>query len=131
MNRREAREKSLQALYQIDVSGANPAEAIRNVVPEEVDDSYVHQCVLGTYEHLDEIDGCIKQHLENWSFDRLAKVDRNILRLAVYEMKYREDVPANVAINEAVEIGKRFGDERSGKFINGVLSRIKKSLENK
>ncbi|MBE3570298.1 MAG: transcription antitermination factor NusB [Bacillales bacterium] len=131
MNRREAREKSLQALYQIDVSSAVPAEAIRNVVPEEVDHSYVHQCVLGTYEQLDEIDDCIKQHLENWSFDRLAKVDRNILRLAVYEMKYREDVPANVAINEAVEIGKRFGDERSGKFINGVLSKIKKSLENK
>jgi N utilization substance protein B len=131
MNRRKAREKILQALYQIDISGIDPAEAIRNVVHEDIEDGYVHQCVFGAYEHLDQIDDCIKQHLENWSFDRLAKVDRNILRLAVYEMEYREDIPANVAINEAVELGKRFGDERSGKFINGVLSKIKKSLEDK
>ncbi|GLY09913.1 transcription antitermination factor NusB [Pseudobacillus badius] len=128
MKRRTAREKSLQALYQIDVSGAEPEAAITNVLEEGPADEYLHKSVIGTIEHREEIDELIKAHLEKWSFDRLAKVDRNILRLAVFEMKYGEDVPEKVAINEAIELAKQFSDEQSGKFINGVLSRIKESL---
>ncbi|KIL75254.1 transcription antitermination factor NusB [Bacillus badius] len=128
MKRRTAREKSLQALYQIDVSGAEPEAAITNVLEEAPADEYLHKSVIGTIEHREEIDELIKAHLEKWSFDRLAKVDRNILRLAVFEMKYGEDVPEKVAINEAIELAKQFSDEQSGKFINGVLSRIKESL---
>ncbi|KAB7708809.1 transcription antitermination factor NusB [Bacillus aerolatus] len=128
MKRRTAREKSLQALYQIDISGAAPEEAIENVLEGAPADEYLRTSVTGTAQRLEEIDGIIKANLENWSFNRLAKVDRNILRLAVFEMKYAEDVPEKVAINEAVELAKHFSDERSSKFINGVLSRIKESL---
>ncbi|OCA92645.1 transcription antitermination factor NusB [Pseudobacillus wudalianchiensis] len=128
MKRRTAREKSLQALYQMDVSGAEPEEAIANVLGEEAADEYLSKSVKGTFEHLEEIDATIKAHLEKWSFDRLARVDRNILRLAVFEMKYGDDVPVKVAINEAIELAKQFSDEQAGKFINGVLSRIQESL---
>ncbi|WP_100331523.1 transcription antitermination factor NusB [Bacillus xiapuensis] len=128
MKRRTAREKSLQALYQMDMSGADPREAISNVLEEAPHDEYLQSAVMGTASHLNDIDELIKANLEKWSFDRLAKVDRNILRLAVFEMKYLDDVPAKVAINEAVELAKHFSDERSGKFINGVLSRIHDSL---
>ncbi|MEK4028853.1 MULTISPECIES: transcription antitermination factor NusB [Bacillaceae] len=128
MKRRTAREKSLQALYQMDVSGAEPEEAIKNVLEEEPADEYLSKSVKGTFEHLEEIDAIIKAHLEKWSFDRLARVDRNILRLAVFEMKYENDVPEKVTINEAIELAKQFSDEQSGKFINGVLSRVKETL---
>ncbi|WP_203361794.1 transcription antitermination factor NusB [Bacillus sp. REN10] len=129
MKRRTAREKSLQALYQIDMSGATPEEAIQHVLEDAPVDEYLQNSVMGTISHLEEIDQMVKVNLEKWSFDRLAKVDRNILRLAVYEMKYADDVPDKVAINEAVELAKHFSDERSSKFINGVLSRIKDSIQ--
>ncbi|OMP67711.1 transcription antitermination factor NusB [Domibacillus epiphyticus] len=130
MNRRASREKAIQALYQMDLSGAEAAEAIENVLNGDSSESgYLHNIVLGVEDHLEEIDKSIKENLENWSFDRLAKVDRNILRLAVYEMTYVEDVPSKVAMNEAIELAKRFSDERAGKFINGVLSKINQSMK--
>ncbi len=130
MNRRTAREKGIQALYQMDVSGAGSAEAIETVLNgDESDSSYLHEIVTGVEQNLDKIDAKIKANLEKWSFDRLAKVDRNILRLAVYEMSYAEDIPAKVAVNEAIELAKYFSDERAGKFINGVLSKVHQSME--
>ncbi|MGG3450129.1 MULTISPECIES: transcription antitermination factor NusB [Bacillaceae] len=130
MNRRTAREKGIQALYQMDLSGAEASEAIENVLNgDDSESSYLYDVVEGVERNLEEIDNTIKENLEKWSFDRLAKVDRNILRLAVYEMKQSEDVPAKVAINEAVELAKHFSDERASKFINGVLSKINKSME--
>lgn len=130
MNRRTAREKGIQALYQMDLSGAEASEAIENVLNgDDSESSYLYDVVQGVERNLEDIDNIIKENLEKWSFDRLAKVDRNILRLAVYEMKQSEDVPAKVAINEAVELAKHFSDERAGKFINGVLSKINKSME--
>ena len=130
MNRRTAREKAIQALYQMDVSGAESAEAVANVLDgSENDSSYLHEIVAGVETHRDEIDASIKNNLEKWSFDRLAKVDRNILRLAVYEINYSDDVPAKVAVNEAIELAKYFSDERAGKFINGVLSKINQSMD--
>ncbi|MCP3763288.1 transcription antitermination factor NusB [Domibacillus sp. A3M-37] len=130
MNRRTAREKGIQALYQMDLSGAESAEAVENVLNgDESDSSYLQEIVAGVETHRDEIDAMIKNNLEKWSFDRLAKVDRNILRLAVYEMNYSDDVPAKVAINEAIELAKYFSDERAGKFINGVLSKINQLMD--
>lgn len=85
--------------------------------------------VHGTSNHLNEIDEMIAQHLEKWTINRLAKVDLNILRLGVFELMYVDDIPANVAINEALEVSKRFGDEQSSKFINGVLSKIKDTTQ--
>lgn len=128
MKRRVAREKALQALFQIDMSGIEPEVALTNVLEEEEKmDAYLQQIVLGFIENQERIDGLIRENLEKWSFDRLAKVDRNILRLGVYELLFVEDVPNKVVINEAVEIAKIFGDEQSSKFINGVLSKVSQS----
>ncbi|MCJ8006789.1 transcription antitermination factor NusB [Lederbergia wuyishanensis] len=125
MKRRIAREKALQALYQIDISGTEPAEAIEFVLEDQKADLFLQNLVEGTLKNLQEIDQEISKHLENWSIDRLSKVDVNILRLAIYEIKFSIDVPENVAINEAIEVAKKFGDDKSGKFINGILSKVK------
>lgn len=130
MKRRVAREKALQALYQIDLSDIPVDEAIENVLDGEEQNDFLHSLVVNTVEHLDEIDETIKRYLEKWSIDRLAKVDLNILRIGVYELLYNDEVPKNVAINEAIEVAKRFGDEKSSKFINGILSKVKAEVEN-
>jgi N utilization substance protein B len=131
MKRRTAREKALQALFQMDMNEASPEDAILNALDGQESDDYLEKLVNGTATHLAEIDAMISRHLENWTLDRLAKVELNILRLAAYELMYAEDVPANVAINEALEIAKRFADEKSAKFINGVLNQMKDSIESK
>jgi transcription antitermination protein NusB len=129
MKRRTAREKALQALFQIDVSQADPSEAIEHVLEGEEGDDYLTLLVTGVLENKEEIDSMIKQYLEKWKLERLATVDRNLLRQGVYELKYSKDVPANVVIDEAIEIAKIFGDDQSSRFINGVLSKVKDSLE--
>ncbi|WP_053364055.1 transcription antitermination factor NusB [Bacillus sp. FJAT-27251] len=129
MKRRTAREKALQALFQIDISEAEINDAIEHVLEEEKKDAYLTQLVEGTVSHKDEIDSAIKRQLENWTIDRLAHVDRSLLRLAVYELMYcKEQVPANVVMDEAIEIAKIYGDDQSSKFINGVLSKVKQNL---
>lgn len=128
MNRRTSREKALQAVFQVDVGKSDPENAYRHVLGKDNDDVFLKKLFFGTVEHLHELDQIITDHLENWSLDRLANVDRNLLRIAVYEMKYMEDVPYTVSINEAVEIAKRFGDEKSSRFINGVLAKVMETL---
>lgn len=130
MKRRTAREKALQALFQIDVGGAETTEAYEYILDTEEDNDFLKSLIFGTMEHKEEIDELITEHLENWKLERLANVDRNLLRLTVYEMKYLDDIPLSVSIDEAVEIAKIYGDDRSSRFINGVLSKIKLSLEN-
>jgi N utilization substance protein B len=127
MKRRTAREKALQALFQVNVSNIEPNEAIEHVLDEETADQFMNSLVFGTIEHEKELDGLITPHLVNWTIDRLANIDKTILRMAAYELKY-EDVPANVTLDEAVELAKAFGDDHSSKFVNGVLSKIKKGL---
>jgi transcription antitermination protein NusB len=129
MKRRTAREKALQALFQIDMNEANPGEAMENILEGAPVDPFLSELVQGTYSHLQEIDEILSAHLENWTVNRLAKVELNILRLAVYELQFGHDVPPNVVINEALEVSKRFGDERSSKFINGVLGKIKDTMK--
>ncbi|MDE3839537.1 transcription antitermination factor NusB [Bacillus methanolicus] len=129
MKRRTAREKALQALFQIDVSNAEPDAAIEHVLEDARGDEYLTRLVEGTVQNRDEIDETIKKHLEKWTLERLANVDRNLLRMAVFELKYcRDEVPANVVLDEAIEIAKIYGDEQSSRFINGVLSKVKDSL---
>ncbi|MBP2240823.1 N utilization substance protein B [Cytobacillus eiseniae] len=129
MKRRTAREKALQALFQIDVSQVEPESAIEHVLDGAPNDSYLSMLVNGVLENIESIDVSIKQHLSNWTIDRLATVDRNLLRLAVYELQFcHDDVPANAAIDEAIEIAKLYGDDQSSKFINGVLSKVKQQL---
>lgn len=129
MKRRTAREKALQALFQIDISKVEANEAIDHVLEDQPNDQYLTNLVEGVVQHQEEIDGMIKEHLEKWTIERLAHVDRSILRLAVFELVYcKEEVPANVALDEAIEIAKIYGDDQSSKFINGVLSKVKQSL---
>jgi N utilization substance protein B len=125
--RRESREKVFQTLFMMDVLGVGPEEAIplfSMAAPPPSDPDYYRETLLGAWEHREEIDGRIREAAENWRIERMALVDRNILRLGVYEILRGRDIPFAVAINEAVDLGKRFGAAESGAFINGILDRI-------
>lgn len=122
MKRREAREKALQTLFQLENTGLTVEDAKSHVLDGN-SDSFYEQLVVGTTEHLTQIDESLVSHLENWSLSRLPKIERTVLRLAVYELLIMKDAPAKVIINEAIELCKTFGDEKSSKFVNGVLSK--------
>jgi N utilization substance protein B len=129
-NRTRAREYALQLLYQVDVGQGEWQPAIEEflvqaTVPEDVK-AFAKALVAGTLTRVEEIDKLIASHADNWQLNRMAVVDRNILRLGTYELLYAEDVPPKVSLNEAVELAKRFGDEESGKFVNGILDTIHK-----
>ncbi len=131
--RTKARERAVQALYQIDVAASDLDEALarfwRSFEPVEREVMELADgLVRGVAEHRRSIDAAIEEVSTNWRLDRMARVDRNVLRLAVYELRHRPDVPVKVAINEAIELGKKYGSESSGAFINGVLDRIAASL---
>ncbi len=91
---------------------------------DEKSDSFFESLVRGATEKKQEIDAALEQKLENWSLSRLPKIERTVLRLAVYELLYMEDTPNNVVLNEAIELCKTYGDEKSSKFVNGVLSKF-------
>lgn len=125
MGRREARATALQALYQIELGKVVPQAAIDQIGEEfsisQDDLAFATHLVEGTLENIDVLDKTIKGMAINWNLDRLAKVDRNILRLALYEIKVDNEVPAAVAINEAVELAKMFSTPKAARFINGIL----------
>jgi transcription antitermination protein NusB len=131
--RRKAREVALQFLYQLDQHGdtdptAHEAEFwARHPVDKETQ-AFVSELVRGVTRRYAEVDKLIAQYTEHWDIDRMAVVDRNILRLAVWELLDHPSVPPKVAINEAIEIAKKFGTQESGRFINGVLDRVHKEL---
>ena len=124
MKRTTAREKAMQILFQLEINDIDPVQAIGNHLGENKNDEFLTMLVLGVEENKKEIDDVIIQHLENWTIDRIAAVEKTILRIATYEINYMEDIPESVSINEAVELAKKYGDEQSGKFVNGVLSKI-------
>jgi len=128
--RTKARECALQILYQIDITSDNPQDCIKNYwlenkEPVEISDFAV-SVVEGTCQKKDDIDKLITKYAQNWTLTRMAVVDRNILRMAAYELLFCPDMPPKVCINEAVELAKKFGDAESGKFVNGILDRIHK-----
>ena len=131
--RTKSRERALQALYQIDVASTDLEEAMARFwrsfepVEREVRET-AERLVRGVAAHRREIDEAIEAVSVNWRLDRMAKVDRNVLRLAVHELLHRPDVPVKVVIDEAIELGKKFGSESSGAFVNGVLDRIAAGL---
>ncbi|MHB8124073.1 MAG: transcription antitermination factor NusB [Desulfitobacteriaceae bacterium] len=138
MSRRLARETALQVLFQLDFTKENP-ELDRTVaiwgeefaVPKS-SIAFAQELIRGTVEHLAEIDQKIAAFSEGWTIDRMANVDRNLMRLAAYEIFYRNDIPERVSLNEAIELAKRFGGDESAKFINGILDRLvssKKSVD--
>jgi len=116
----------LQALYEIDVAQHRPAEVVRQRI-EEADDlpptevEFVHQLVSGVLEHCQEIDRYIEKIAPEWPVEQLAPIDRNILRMAIYELLHMQETPVKVAINEAVELAKTFGSDSSRRFVNGAL----------
>lgn len=132
MKRRESREMALQVLFQMMLSGTERKMALDAVNEQHVSvDPFVDRLIDGTLNHEKEIDGWIGRHLVNWSFDRVGNIDKAILRLAVCELLYFEDVPDTVTISEAVELCRKFSDEKSRIFVNGVLSNITRELQNK
>jgi transcription antitermination factor NusB len=132
-HRRKAREIALTFLYQWDVRGEEVLPEMDEIlvrdrrVPEVAD--YVRLLVRGVVADSRDIDRMLSDAAEHWSLHRMALVDRNILRMAVWEMRRQDgDVPPKVAINEAIELAKRFSTEQSGAFVNGVLDRIRRTL---
>jgi len=155
--RREARERAVQFLFQYDLNPpGNLEEALNHfwetqraaaiadekgpsswgekieLPPPTVEESavrvFAEPLIRGTLEHRNGIDEQIRKHAKNWDLHRMAVVDRNVLRLAIYEMLHRDDIPPVVSINEAVDIAKKFSTEDSGKFVNGILDKIKGEL---
>jgi len=129
--RTRSRELALQLLYQLDARGDEAESLIEPfLLQEEPDDPEVHAftrvLVHGTREAGPEIDALLTAAAENWRLDRMALIDRNILRMALFEMLHLDEVPAKVAINEAIELGKRYSTKQSGSFINGILDRIRR-----
>jgi N utilization substance protein B len=155
--RREARERAVQFLFQYELNPpenlpaaldqfweTQRAAAIAEekgvatwgqpteLPPPSADEAavrlFAEPLIRGALEHRDESDQLITRHAKNWELHRIAAVDRNILRLAIYEMLHREDIPPVVSINEAVDIAKKFSTQDSGKFVNGILDKVKGEL---
>ncbi|MEK7632396.1 MAG: transcription antitermination factor NusB [Patescibacteria group bacterium] len=134
-NRHLARTMAMQVLYEWDFRGK---EAVRlpevvalvreEFAPKFDDGGYVEQQVGEIINHLPAIDTMINTFMPNWTVDSITIIDRNILRLGVYELRFDQSIPSKVAINEAIELGKKFGGEASGKFVNGVLGAILKDM---
>ena len=133
MTRRDAREAAFIALFQVDVGRMKPETAISAALsdkdPGERSVRYIHRVVLGTLENLEAIDNTVSRLAIGWTLDRMGAVDRNLLRLAVYEILFLDDIPLSVAINEAVSLAKKFGDEESWKFVNGILGKLARELK--
>ncbi|WP_438351404.1 transcription antitermination factor NusB [Paenibacillus sp. FA6] len=138
MKRRVAREIVVQSLYQMEMNLVESEEAVSTLLVEASEENetervikdevklkeYVLELVNGTWSNKVAIDELLGHYLVGWQISRLSRVDRQVLRLAAYEMVYQEDVPAKVVVNEAIDLAKHFGTEDSGKFVNGVLGKM-------
>lgn len=129
-DRRRGRELALQMLYRHELSGAHSDDVEEDFEALRKVDGTVRSFSLGLFDgvvgNLDEIDAELERQTSNWRLDRLAAVDRNILRLATFELLFESETPAAVVINEAIEIAKRFGSDQSPRFINGVLDGLRR-----
>lgn len=126
MQRREAREFVLRLLYQREFVDASLEESFADIEPGE-QRRYIEQTFQGIIDHLAEVDALISEHAVGWRVERLAVIDRNILRLGLFELLHEPDIPAEVAMDEAVELSKKYGTEHAQLFINGILDRVWKS----
>jgi N utilization substance protein B len=136
MKRRRGREYVLQFLFQFDFTGKRPDdEAFEDFWADKQEDEevkkFVRDILYGTLDNIEEIDAAIRKAAEHWNIERMAAVDRNILRAATYELLFRKDIPSAVTINEAIEIAKKYSTTESAPFINGILDRISKGLKDK
>ena len=133
--RRKSREFALQVLYQLNISKQDPLTALtqfrEHFLSDEEADAFQKRLVLGVLEHCSELDQLIERYSENWRLDRINLIERNILRMAIFELLFCEEIPPKVTINEAIDLGKRYGSEDSGSFINGILDRIQHEVVRK
>jgi len=129
--RRLSREISLKVLFQIDLVNANIEETLRYTFEDSKYSDKVKEFTLtlvkGVVSNLPEIDKAIEEYTDNWSLERITNIDRNILRIAIYEILYLKNIPKSVSINEAVELAKKYGTKSSFSFVNGVLGKIGKN----
>lgn len=133
MGRKQAREGTMQLLFQMEINEDYSEEALNiyleNYTFDKLEKEYILSAISSIKENYDLIDSYIENHLEGWKIDRLAKVDLSVLRIAIYEILYRNDIPMEVSINEAVEIVKKYSSEESFKFVNGVLGSFVRTLD--
>ena len=126
--RRKSREFALQVLYQWEITKKDVTKILSefqaSLSESEERDEFLDRLILGVLEHCQEIDRLIEKYSENWRLVRMDIIDRSILRIAVFELLHCEDIPPKATMNEAIELGKRYGSEDSGGFINGILDRI-------
>ena len=128
-----ARECALKILYRIEISKESIEDSLKDFWSKSADSAdkeshdFAEALVKGTYENLAAIDDIISKYTDNWNISRMAVIDKNVMRMCVYEMLHRDDIPPNVSINEAIELAKKYGDVDSGKFVNGILDKIKKT----
>ncbi|MEW6193339.1 MAG: transcription antitermination factor NusB [Bacillota bacterium] len=132
MGRRRARGAAFVVLFQVDVGRAEVEEALTYTVDNwkisGPDRDFVREVVSGVLQRQKEIDGIIRELSHDWRLERMNSADRNLMRVALYELLYRDDIPPNVAINEAVELAKRYGGEDSPRFVNGILGKVAEKL---
>lgn len=126
MARRLAREAAMSLLYQRIFSERYDIDELKGMVDNELelderDISYIEDIIEGCSRNMEKIDNIIRRNSKGWKFERISKVDLSILRLTLYEILYRDDIPESVSINEAVELAKKYGGEKTGSFINGIL----------
>lgn len=130
LKRREAREKALFYLYQSDLLKMNVDELIQKDLNYKKEiDQFTLKLINGVKNNLDSLNEIINTYSTNWQMDRMSILDRNMLRIALYELIYEQEIPFKVTINEAIEISKKYGDEKSGKFINGILGKAIEKID--
>jgi N utilization substance protein B len=125
-SRREARERALGLLYEADAKGSTPDDIIaaQQIPP----DDFAVDIVRGVGEHQAQVDGLIRRFAKGWTLERMPVIDRTLLRMAIFELGHRPDVPTAAIISEAVELAKRYSTDDSGRFVNGMLGRIAEEL---
>ena len=131
MTRKEAREELFRLLVETEFRGEEDVREIYALAVEARqirEDAYIKECYFGVREHLEEIDELLSRHSNGWKPSRLSATSRSVLRLCIYEMLYREDIPAAVSLNEAVELVKLYDDPKARAFVNGVLNAVKDEL---
>jgi len=133
--RRQSRELAMQALFQSEFACTPIMEALQHLrdhfeASRKAYD-YAREIVEGITAHWQEINELLRHHSRNWRMDRMSLVDRNILRVAIFELCYKDEVPASVAINEAIEVAKRYSTDEAGPFINGILDGLRLALPGK
>ncbi|MFH1584457.1 MAG: transcription antitermination factor NusB [Actinomycetota bacterium] len=130
LKRREAREKALFCLYQSDLLDIDVDELIQMDLKNKKNiDQFTLKLVKGVKNNFENLNEIINLHSSNWQIDRMSILDRNMLRIALYEIMFEQEIPLKVTINEAVEISKKYGTNESGKFVNGILGKVVEEMK--